>query len=53
MDTDILIAALMTLGSVVWLAGIIALIARATRETPRPKAEPLEPTPALRPAPGW
>ena len=53
MDNDILIAGLMTLGSVVWLAAILALIARATRETPRPQVEPAEPTPALRPAPGW
>ncbi|HKC22907.1 MAG TPA: hypothetical protein VKB64_10385 [Gaiellaceae bacterium] len=53
MDNDILIAGLMTLGSVVWLAAILALIARATRETQRPQAEPAEPTPALRPAPGW
>jgi hypothetical protein len=53
MDNDFLIAGLMTLGSVLWLAGIIALIARATRETPRRKAEPVEPAPALRPAPGW
>jgi len=53
MDNDILIAGLMTLGTVVWLAGIIALIARATRETPQPKADPVEPKPALRPAPGW
>ena len=54
MDTDFLIAGLMTLGSVLWLAGIIALIARATREAPRRRAaEPAEPTPVLRPAPGW
>jgi hypothetical protein len=53
MDNDILIAGLMTLGSVLWLAGIIALIARATRETPRRNVEPVEPRPALRPAPGW
>ena len=53
MDTDLLIAGLMTLGSVLWLVGIIALIARATRETPRRKAEPVEPAPVLRPAPGW
>jgi hypothetical protein len=53
MDNDILIAGLMTLGSVLWLVGIIALIARATRETPRRKVEPVEPRPALRPAPGW
>jgi hypothetical protein len=54
MDTDFLVAGLMTLGSVLLLAGIIALIARATRETPRRRqAEPVEPTPALRPAPGW
>jgi hypothetical protein len=53
MDNDILIAGLMTLGTVVWLAGILALIARATRETPRPQNEPIEPKPVLRPAPGW
>jgi hypothetical protein len=53
MDTDILIAGLMTLGSVLLLAGLITLVARATSETPRPKVEPAEPTPALRPAPGW
>jgi hypothetical protein len=53
MDNDILIAGLMTLGSVAWLALIIALIARATRETPRRTAEPIEPAPKLRPAPGW
>ncbi|HSC73939.1 MAG TPA: hypothetical protein VLB89_07220 [Gaiellaceae bacterium] len=53
MDNDILIAGLMTLGSVVWLAVIIAVIARATSETPRRQHEPVEPAPALRPAPGW
>jgi hypothetical protein len=53
MDNDILIAGLITLGSVVWLALIIALIARATRETPRRTSDPVEPAPTLRPAPGW
>jgi hypothetical protein len=54
MDNDILIAGLMALGTVLWLAGILWLIARATRETPRrPKVEPIEPAPALRPTPGW
>jgi hypothetical protein len=54
MENDILIAGLMALGSVVWLAGILLLIARATREEPRPKVERTEPAqPALRPAPGW
>jgi hypothetical protein len=55
MGNDILIAGLMALGSVVWLAGIILVIARATRETPRSTAvaETPEPTGALRPAPGW
>ena len=55
MDNDILIAGSMALGSVLWLLAIIAVIARATRETPtpRPKAETHEPTPALRPVPGW
>jgi hypothetical protein len=53
MENDFLIAGLMTLGTVLWLVGIIALIARATREEPRRKAEALEPTPVLRPAPGW
>jgi hypothetical protein len=55
MENDILIAGLMALGSVVWLVAIILVIARATRETPsRPRAvDAPEPTPALRPAPGW
>jgi hypothetical protein len=55
MDNDILIAGSMALGSVLWLVAIIVVIARATRETPapRPKPEAHEPTPALRPAPGW
>jgi hypothetical protein len=53
MNNDILIAGLMTLVSVAWLALIIALIARATRETPRRKPEIVEPAPKLRPAPGW
>ena len=53
MDKDILIAGLMTLGSVVWLALIIALIARATREAPRRKPDVVDPAPTLRPAPGW
>ncbi|HEY5662371.1 MAG TPA: hypothetical protein VIR59_16425 [Gaiellaceae bacterium] len=53
MEHDILIAGLMTLGSVAWLALIIALIARATRETPRRSPDAVEPTPVLRPAPGW
>ena len=55
METDILIAGLMALGSVVWLAGILLVIARATREKPS-RPQPLataEPTQALRPAPGW
>jgi len=53
MDNDILIALLMTLGSLVWLGVIIAVVARATRETPRPKHDAVEPAPTLRPAPGW
>ena len=54
METDILIAGLMALGSVVLLIGIIALIARATREEPRQQVErPESAQPALRPAPGW
>ena len=55
MDNDFLIAGSMALGSVLWLVAIIVVIARATRETPapRPKPETYEPTPALRPAPGW
>jgi hypothetical protein len=55
MDNDILIAGSMALGSVLWLVAIIVVIARATRETPAPRAKPEahEPTPALRPAPGW
>jgi hypothetical protein len=55
MENDILIAGLMALGSVVWLVAIIFVIARATRETPsRPRVVDVpEPTPALRPAPGW
>jgi hypothetical protein len=55
MDNDILIAGSMALGSVLWLVAIIVVIARATREAPapRPKPEAHEPTPALRPAPGW
>ena len=55
METDILIAGLMALGSVVALVVVIILIARATRETPaqRRNIEAPEPTPALRPAPGW
>lgn len=55
MNNDFLIAGLMALGSVVWLAGILFVIARATREKPS-RPQPLataEPTPALRPAPGW
>lgn len=55
MDNDFLIAGLMALGSVVWLAGILLLIARATREKPS-RLQPVEtpePRPALRPAPGW
>ena len=55
MQNDILIAGAMALGSVLWLVAIIAVIARATREkpAPRPAPEAHEPTPALRPAPGW
>ena len=55
MDNDFLIAGLMALGSVLWLAVIILVIARATRETPKPAARPETPelTRALRPAPGW
>ena len=55
MDNDFLIAGLMALGSVLWLAAIIVVIARATRETPKPAAPAAasEPAPALRPAPGW
>jgi hypothetical protein len=53
MGNDILIAGLMALGSVVWLAGIILLIARATREQPRQNVKRPETVPALRPASGW
>ena len=55
MENDFLIAGSMALGSVLWLVAIIAVIARATRETPKPAATPEtpEPAPALRPAPGW
>ena len=54
METDILIAGLMALGSVILLIGVIALIARATREQPRRQVERSEPAqPSLRPAPGW
>jgi hypothetical protein len=55
MNNDFLIAGLMALGSVLWLLAIIAVIARATRETPKPAAMPTssDPAPALRPAPGW
>ena len=53
MGNDILIAGLMALGSVVWLAGIILVIARATREQPRRKVTRPETAPALRPASGW
>jgi hypothetical protein len=54
METDILIAALMALGSVVGLAGTILLIARATREEPRRKVRRApETAPVLRPASGW
>ena len=55
MENDFLIAGSMALGSVLWLGVIILVIARATRETPKPTATPEtpEPAPALRPAPGW
>jgi hypothetical protein len=55
MENDILIAGSMALGSVLWLVAIIVVIARATREQPAPRRQPEahEPTPALRPAPGW
>jgi hypothetical protein len=55
MENDFLIAGSMALGSVLWLAAIIAVIVRATRETPMPAAPATtsEPAPALRPAPGW
>jgi hypothetical protein len=55
MENDILIAGSMALGSVLWLVAIILVIARATREKPAPRPTPdvHEPTPALRPAPGW
>ena len=53
MGNDILIAGLMALGSVIGLAGVILLIARATREQPRQKVKRAETVPALRPASGW
>jgi hypothetical protein len=55
MDNDFLIAGLMALGSVLWLAAIILVIARATREAPKAPAPAAgsEPASALRPAPGW
>ncbi len=52
MKQDILIAGLMVLGSIVWLAAIIAVIARAVREEPRTVKTP-ETAPVLRPASGW
>ena len=53
METDILIAALMVLASVVAALGIIVKVARATREEPRPKVKQPETAPVLRPASGW
>jgi hypothetical protein len=52
MKQDILIASLMVLGSIVWLAAIIVVIARAVREEPR-KVKTPETAPVLRPASGW
>jgi hypothetical protein len=52
MKQDILIAGLMVLGSIVWLAAIIVVIARAVREEPR-KVKTAETAPVLRPASGW
>ena len=53
MGNDILIAGLMALSSVVCLAGIILVIARATSERPRQKVKRPGTVPALRPASGW
>jgi hypothetical protein len=52
MENDILIAGLMVLGSIAWLAAIITVIARAVREEPR-KVKTPETAPVLRPVSGW
>jgi hypothetical protein len=53
MKNDILIASLMVLGSIAWLAAVVAVIARAVREEPRAKVKQPEAAPVLRPASGW
>lgn len=55
MQTDILIAGLMTLASVVAALVILFKVARATREEPRPKVKAPTPQPAaaLPSAAGW
>jgi hypothetical protein len=54
METDILIAGLMTIASVVAALVILLKVAHATRDEPRPKvkAPTPQPTTAL-PAAGW
>jgi hypothetical protein len=52
MENDILIAGVMVLGSIVWLAAIITVIALGVREEPR-KIKTPETAPALRPVSGW
>ena len=55
METDILIAGLMTLASVVAALVILIKVAQATREEPRPKVKAPIPQPAaaLPSAAGW
>ena len=52
MKNDILIAALMALGSIAWLVTIVVVIARAVREEPRTVKAP-ETARVLRPVSGW
>jgi hypothetical protein len=53
MENEILIAGLMVLGSIAWLAAIIVIVARAASERPRTKVKEPETAPVLRPASGW
>jgi hypothetical protein len=52
MENDILIAGLMMLGSIAWLAAVLTVVARAVREEPRKVRMP-ETAPVLRPVSGW